>query len=154
VRRSLQGLQKGYKMNGYDRKWQTHPLVREDAPKRTKTVSLYRNKNLVMSPRRGSTPRLTDWLTVSPVTLALTVGTREREQIRKTCARSKNVFYQCRKIKANENMFTSLYKKRVRVKSILQIVGTFKCLASEWMSRSQNVCVSWIAGMFANINVC
>jgi hypothetical protein len=37
----------------------THPLVREDAPK-SKTVTFNSNKYLAMSPRWGSTPRLTD----------------------------------------------------------------------------------------------
>jgi hypothetical protein len=47
-------------------KWQTRPLVREGAPQEDKdSKSLCKTKNLVMSPRRGSTPRLTGWLTVS-----------------------------------------------------------------------------------------
>jgi hypothetical protein len=39
-----------------------------------RTVTFNANKYLVMSPRRGSTPRQTDWLTVSrKVTLTLTL---------------------------------------------------------------------------------
>jgi hypothetical protein len=37
-----------------------------------------KNKYLVMSPRRGSTPRQTDWLTVSrKVTLTLTIHNKQ-----------------------------------------------------------------------------
>jgi hypothetical protein len=43
--------------------WQTRPLVREGAPKRQDSNS--EKKSLVKSPRLGSTPRHTDWLTVS-----------------------------------------------------------------------------------------
>jgi hypothetical protein len=53
-------------------KWQTRPLVREGAPPKDKTVTL-KKKSLVKCPRRGSTPRHTDWLTVGRnVTLTLT----------------------------------------------------------------------------------
>jgi hypothetical protein len=51
----------------------TRPLIREGAPE-NKTVTVKSNEYLVMSPRWGSTPRLTDWLTVSRnVTLTLTL---------------------------------------------------------------------------------
>jgi hypothetical protein len=51
------------------------PLVREGAPqKQDRNCQIVIAKYLVMSPRWGSTPRLTDWLTVSRnVTLTLTL---------------------------------------------------------------------------------
>jgi hypothetical protein len=58
---------------------QTHPLVREGAPPKTKQKLSNSNKYLVMSPRWGSAPRLTDWLTVSRnVTLTLTLVVSQR----------------------------------------------------------------------------
>jgi hypothetical protein len=50
----------------------TAPSSRQRAPHKNKTVTVKQYKYLVMSPRRGSIPRLTDWLTVSRnVTLTL-----------------------------------------------------------------------------------
>jgi hypothetical protein len=55
-------------------KGQTRPLVRECAPKWQDSY-FKKNRSLVKSPRLGSTPRPTDWLTVScNVTLTLTLG--------------------------------------------------------------------------------
>jgi hypothetical protein len=48
-----------------DDKWQTRPLVREDATRQHTVMVRPLTKNLVMSPNRGSTPRQTGWLTVS-----------------------------------------------------------------------------------------
>jgi hypothetical protein len=61
----------------YYRLWLTNDrpdLSSVRAPHIDRTVTFNHNKDLVMSPRRGSTPRQTDWLTVSrKVTLTLTL---------------------------------------------------------------------------------
>jgi hypothetical protein len=54
--------------------WQTRPLVREGAPKRQDSNFENKKKSLVKSSRLGSTPRHTDWLTISRnVALTLTL---------------------------------------------------------------------------------
>jgi hypothetical protein len=47
-------------------KRQTRPLVREGSPQKTRPYLPNSNKYLVVIPRWGSTPRLTDWLTDWP----------------------------------------------------------------------------------------
>jgi hypothetical protein len=63
-------------------KWQTRPLVREGA---SKWQDFQKKISLVKSPGLVSTPRLTDWLTVScKVTLTLTdwlTETRQKEEV-------------------------------------------------------------------------
>jgi hypothetical protein len=62
-------------------KGQTRPLVREGAPKWQDSY-FKKKRSLVKSPRLGSTPRHTDWLTVScNVSLTLTDSDWEREWV-------------------------------------------------------------------------
>jgi hypothetical protein len=64
-----------------DWQWQTQPLVREGAPYGQDFNFSIKNKYLVMSPRRGSTPRLT---VSHSVTLTLTSITHISALVKKT----------------------------------------------------------------------
>jgi hypothetical protein len=67
-------IDKDFRLQTYTDKGQTRPLVREGALIRQDRNFQRINKHLVMSPGRGSTPRHTDWPTVShKVTLTLTL---------------------------------------------------------------------------------
>jgi hypothetical protein len=75
--------EKEYAGEGQQHIKKTRPLVREGAPhKQDRNCQRVSNNYLVMSPRWGSTPRLTDWLTVvRNVTLTLWVTSTVGSQL-------------------------------------------------------------------------